>query len=385
MKLRNKFLISLFITLFSAFSPSFNIGAPNLPPQMQVVQMEKSTEISFSDEVSVQTIGILDEAINHNGQLVISYLSVGNADAIFIILPNNENLIIDMGEPNDANFIVNYIKGCNVDTIDYAVNTHPHNDHIGSFPAILRAFDVKNIFMPNVKSNIQAYKNTEKIIEEKGMEIKIAKAGVKLFDYPDLSAEFVAPNSDKYSNLNNYSAVIMLKYKETSFIFTGDCEALSENEILDVGYDIKADVLKVGHHGASTSSTESFIKAINPKYAVISCGKNSYGHPTQQTLATLENNNIEIWRTDLRGTITAVSDGFNVTLSSNYNSIEINAPPKEEPPSENMNPDEKIVYITKSGKRRHRGDCSYLSSSKIEVKLRDVADTHPSCQKCNPD
>jgi len=354
--------------------------------KMCIIQTEKYSKIYYSDKDEPERLSVPDEVKNPNGQIIINYLDVGQADSTFIILPDGKSILIDCAESSNADFIINYIKSCNIDTIDYLINTHMHSDHIGGTPAIIKAFNIVNFYMPNSTHTTKNFENLLDAIANKGIKPKIAKTGVELFDFSDLKAEFIAPNKDYYDNFNNYSAVLKLTYKEKSFIFMGDAESEVENEILSGKYDIKADVLKVAHHGSSTSSLNRFIKAASPKYAVISCGRgNSYGHPTQQTLATLKNNNIEIWRTDLQSTVIAVSDGFNVTLSSNYNSVEINAPPDETvKPQENITNSEEKTYITKTGSKRHRDGCSSLSKSKILVKLSDVVNTHPPCKRCNP-
>ena len=160
------------------------------------------------------------------------------------------------------------------------------------------------------------------------MSIQTAKAGKTLFDFGNIKAEFIAPNNDSYSNLNDYSAVIMLSYNDRRFLFMGDAEQKSESEILSGGYDISADILKVGHHGGNTASTREFIGAVRPSVAVISVGKNnSYGHPASATLATLSDFGADIWRTDEKGTAVVVCDGVNITLNNVAISVQPNAPP----------------------------------------------------------
>lgn len=151
-------------------------------------------------------------------------------------------------------------------------------------------------------------------LKKKNHKINVAKAGVSLDMDSDISVEMIAPNSSDYENVNNYSAVIKVTYKDTSFLFTGDAEKLSEKEILQKKYDIKADVLKLGHHGSSTSSSKEFLDKVNPKIAVASLGKNNdYGHPHKEIIKAMKDRKISFYRTDELGTIVLKSDGKNIT------------------------------------------------------------------------
>jgi beta-lactamase superfamily II metal-dependent hydrolase len=145
----------------------------------------------------------------------------------------------------------------------------------------------------------------------------VPKAGDTL-TIGDATLTFLAPNSEKYEDLNNYSIVVKLKYGNNSFIFMGDAEDISEGEILQKQLDIQADVIKVGHHGSHSSTTQAFLDKVNPKYAVISCEKsNDYGHPHKETLTKLKAKNINVFRTDINGTIIATSDGNNIKFNVN--------------------------------------------------------------------
>jgi beta-lactamase superfamily II metal-dependent hydrolase len=256
------------------------------------------------------------------GILIIVYLDVGQADSIFIMLPNGETVLIDAGEQKNSAYIIQYIRGIGEaisdigeTTLDYIIATHPHADHIGGMVAVMKAFEVKNIFMPDITHTTKTFENLLDTIEEKGLTISIAKAGNVLFDYGNLKAEFIAPNGSEYSDLNDYSAVLLLTYNDLRFIFTGDAEEQSESEMIAADYDISADVLKVGHHGSDTSSTRAFIQEVAPKYAVISSGAgNSYGHPAEAVLAMLNSYDIDVRRTDTVGTVIAISDGRDITV-----------------------------------------------------------------------
>lgn len=316
-----------------------------------------------------------------NEKLVISYLDVGQGDCAFIELPNGKSVLIDSGNYENAYDIINFIKQSGTYTLYYVIATHPHADHIGSMAEIINTFNVKNFYMPKAYHTTTTFENLLDTIDAKGLTIQTAKAGKTIFKFGSVKAEFLAPNSQGYDNLNDYSAVIMLTYNNKKFLFMGDAQKQSENEILSAGFDVAADVIKVGHHGSDTSSTQNFIKAVNPSIAVISVGSdNSYGHPDKLVLTTLSQSNAQVWRTDEKGTIIVTCDGVNITLSNIKKSVQSNAPP-----SDSLQGDNIIVYITETGSKYHRADCRHLHSSKIAVEL-DKLDTkkYLPCSVCNP-
>ncbi|MBQ6998838.1 MAG: MBL fold metallo-hydrolase [Clostridia bacterium] len=254
------------------------------------------------------------QQIAYDGMLHVYYLDVGQADSIFILLPNGENMLIDAGTKESGEDIVNVLGSLGVTDIDYLIGTHPHADHIGGMQQVVEDFDIGKIYMPKVSTNTKTYKNLLQAIKDKRYTITTAKAGVNILSEDNITATIVAPNSNEYDDLNNYSAVIKLTYGMTSFVFTGDAEKLSEDEIRT---NIKCDVLKVGHHGSSTSTSKNFLKKTSPTYAVISCGAdNDYGHPHNEVIQRLYKSGISTYRTDLNGTIEAISNGYTITFNS---------------------------------------------------------------------
>ena len=307
------------------------------------------------------------------GDLKISYLDVGQGDCSFIQLPNGETVLIDAGNQKNGVDIIQYIKSTGTDMLDYVIATHPHAGHIGGMAEVISAFAVKNIYMPKKEHTSKTFENLLATIEAKGLTIRAAKAGKTVFDYGNLKAEFLAP-SREYSNLNNYSAVLLLTYNDRRFLFIGDAEAESEAEILSNTSDISADVL----NGSDTSSSGRFLEAVKPSYTIISVGaSNQYGHPDSATLELLQSIKAEIWRTDEQGTIVVVCDGKNITLNQIEISIQPNAPPED---NQNI-----TVYITKSGTKYHRDGCRYLNKSKIPIALNEL-DTkkYAPCSVCRP-
>ncbi|ERI93891.1 metallo-beta-lactamase domain protein [Clostridiales bacterium oral taxon 876 str. F0540] len=254
-----------------------------------------------------------NEAFNskNKGKLVVHYIDVGQADSILVQV-NNRNLLIDAGNNDDKDKIISYLQKQGVKRLDYVVATHPHEDHIGGMSAVVRKFPIGDFYAPKVTNTTKTFENM--ITSLNGKKIKAAKAGVDLNLGENTKCEILAPNSDKYEDLNNYSAVIKITYGENKFLFMGDAEKLSENEILSKNFDISSDVIKIGHHGSSSSSGKAFLDKVSPKIAVISCGRNNdYGHPHKETLSELKTRKITTYRTDIDGTIVLIADGKKIS------------------------------------------------------------------------
>ena len=247
------------------------------------------------------------------GQLKVHFIDVGQADSI-LIQSDEQTMLIDAGNNADSEDVVAYIKSQNIDKLDYVVGTHPHEDHIGGLDAVIESFDIGVIYMPKAMSTTKTFEDVLNAISKKGMKVTTPVPGTTA-KFGEASFTILAPNSDSYKETNNYSIVIKLDHGNNSFLFTGDAEDVSEKEMIEKGYDLSADVLKVGHHGSSTSTTKEFLEKVNPKYALISAGKdNRYGHPHKETIDLLNKKGIEIYRTDESGTIIAISNGESLTF-----------------------------------------------------------------------
>jgi competence protein ComEC len=242
--------------------------------------------------------------------LTVVFFDIGQGDSILVSLPTGERILIDAAESNKVGAVTSYLRESGIDTIDYLVATHPHADHIGGMASVIVSFAVKSVWMPDATTTTKTFENLLDAIEARGLEIDIAGAGAVLFDYGTIKAEFVAPVGSGYKDLNDYSAVLKLTYGERVFLFMGDAETVSENEIVSSGADIAADVLKVGHHGSNSSSSRAFVQKVNPTYAVISSGAgNSYGHPAAKTLSTFADLGVTVLRTDINGMVVFHTDG----------------------------------------------------------------------------
>lgn len=251
------------------------------------------------------------------GELIIHFLDVGQADSILLELPNNEIMLIDAGNNSDGRKVVSYLRDKGIDTIDYLIGTHPHADHIGGLDDVIDNFEIGRIYLPQVIHTSKTFEDVLLAVQRKGKKITPARAGVSILNESELKIYFLSPIRNDYDDLNHYSAVIKVDFLNKSFLFTGDAEIPNEEEMIEkYGSSLKSHVLKVGHHGSNTSTSEEFIEKVVPDYAVISVGKdNSYGHPSALVIQRLQNHGVKIYRTDLQGTIIARSDGQQILFN----------------------------------------------------------------------
>lgn len=258
------------------------------------------------------------------GELTVYYLDVGQADCALILLPNGKTMMIDTGNNSDGLLIADFLNQKQIKTIDYLLLTHPHEDHIGGADVLINSFAIGEVYMPRVKDSLvpttKTYEEVLDALTEKNAQVHAATNGMQIINDSDLSAVCLSPFKD-YSELNLYSVVVRLDYKGASFLFTGDAEAANEKEMLSAGCDLDVDVLKVGHHGSSYSSTDAFLAAVTPRYAVISVGAgNKYGHPSDKTLKQLYAKGTEmVYRTDINGTVIVKTDGADYTITMDTN------------------------------------------------------------------
>ncbi len=312
-------------------------------------------------------------------QLKVHVLDVGQGDSIFIELPNGQSMLIDAAEKQYGEQIRQYISNLGYRDITFLVATHPHADHIGGMQHIVENMNVQSVYMPAKASATATYEKLLRAIKDKGLKIQRAKAGKVITSGEDFSVEILSPIKDDYGdNMNLYSVIISLVYRERSFLFLGDAEKENEEEIRGV----KADFVKVGHHGSHTSSSSEFVRRTGAKYAVISVGKdNSYNLPKDEIISRWQKAGAVIYRTDETGSVIAACDGKDIQIVGASKAEELS--PKPAPQSE--------WVLNISSKKIHRADCSSVKSIKDENKelssesIEQLLDKgYTACKNCDP-
>ena len=222
-------------------------------------------------------------------------------------------MLIDAGNNEDGAKLVTYFKNLGITKFDYVIGTHAHEDHIGGMDDIIKNFEIDTFYMPDVITTTKTFEDVLDALEQEQIAFETPKVD-QTFNFNNTSVTTLSVTDDE-KDLNNTSIVLKVKYKNTSFLFTGDMESKIESQILTK--NIKSDVLKVGHHGSRYSTSKAFLEKVSPTYAVISVGKNNtYNHPNEETLERLQAKNIKVYRTDQNGTIIASSNGTIITFST---------------------------------------------------------------------
>jgi competence protein ComEC len=284
-------------------------------PKSSYNEENENTDTSTSDQDEESEETSNPKSILNEKELMVHFIDLGQGSGALVIGPGGETLLYDGGQLHgDAgDEIVPYLKNLGISKVDVVIPSHPHADHINGLDNVIRTFDIGAVYMPKVSHTTKTFEDLLVAIKEKGLKIKEGKAGVEI-PLGDMTINMIAPNSTDYDNLNEWSIAIRFEYGNTSFIFTGDAEHQSENEMLQHGMELGSDVYLVGHHGSSSSSSTSFLDAVNPTYVVIQVGKNSYGHPHQETLDKLASRHIKVYRNDISGDIIFKSDGQQITV-----------------------------------------------------------------------
>ena len=248
-----------------------------------------------------------------SNKMIVHYIDVGQGDSILIQV-NNKNLLIDAGPKSDKKKLLDYLSSLNLNKLDYVIATHPHEDHIGNMADVIDDYNVLAFYAPKVQSTTKTFEQMVESLKSKNLKINVIKKGTDSINLGENTKVTVfSPTKDYYEDLNNYSPVIKIEYGKTSFLFTGGAQKDVEKEILATNEDISADILKVGHHGSSTSTTKDFLNKVNPSIGVISLGKdNTYNHPNDGTIKRLNQNKVTIYRTDKNGTVILSSDGSKI-------------------------------------------------------------------------
>lgn len=251
----------------------------------------------------------LNNGENPEKLLQVHFIDVGQGDATLITYDGHA-MLIDGGDNSKGTAIQKYLMDNGIEKLDYVIGTHPDADHIGGLDVIIYKFNCDNIIMPDVGKDTKSYEDLIMSIEEKDYEIINPKEDMKLY-MGDVEFTVLSPNKDKtYEDINDYSIVLRMEYKDISFIFAGDAGKLVMEDILTKDVELDCDVYKVAHHGSADSYCEDFYNKMSPAYMIISCGKdNDYNHPHKEIMDYIDKNNIITYRTDQNGDIVAYTDG----------------------------------------------------------------------------
>lgn len=283
--------------------------------------------------VVLQQLGLFEteepvsENVSGSAEAQVYFIDVGQGDSELIRLKDSGiDILIDAGTRSTKQELADYLKELGVDDIDILIGTHPHEDHIGGMAKIIEEFPIGTLYLPETSEEMtpttKTYESLLDAAESKNVTVRTAAAGDVLLEQGNTSFKVLSPSHTDYDNLNDYSIVTRLKVGDTAFLFQGDAETPVEEEILDSGADVSCDVIKLGHHGSSTSSSRAYLEAANPSAAVISCGVgNEYGHPHRETMDLLEKLSITPYRTDTQKTLLAETDGKTIVWQTELKSV----------------------------------------------------------------
>lgn len=253
------------------------------------------------------------------GELTLIMIDVGQADS-FLLVQDGKTALIDCGTRSTGEDVVEYLKSQGITRLDYVFGTHPHDDHMGGMYDVITNFEIGKIIIPETKLGEITSNWYMKLMQEfkNGLhDVEYAKLG-KVYNLGGATMKIIGPISEPDGNLNNYSIVLKVSFGDMDVIMTGDAETVVEKEILESGENIDAEILKVGHHGSDTSSSEDFLDAFTPEYALISAKiGNMYKHPVESTMEKLENRDIEVYRTDENGTVVVTITADDISFSCN--------------------------------------------------------------------
>ena len=318
-----------------------------------------------------------------SGTLAVHYLDVGQADCT-LLLSQDAAVMIDAGNREDAQTILQYLESLSIDSLDAVIFTHPHEDHIGAGAAILEKIPVDNLYMNTDTPDSKVYKDLANTADQKGLT-PIQPSQHDTFSFGDCRLEFLQTGTD-YEDTNDNSLILKVTHGDNRFLFTGDAGQAPEKDLAESGVSLEADVFQAGHHGSEYSNSYVFLRAVNPPNVVISCGRdNSYGHPHEAALSRFRDVGATIYRTDTMGTVIASSDGTNITFDQQ--GIESDREHTDDANGLYDLPEASYIGNVNS-KKFHTDACPSLPAEKnrIYFNTREEAleEGYEPCQNCKP-
>ena len=309
------------------------------------------------------------------------FIDVGQALSVLVEC-DGQFMLYDGGNVDDGSLVVSYLQNQGVEELQYVFCSHAHEDHVGGLAAALAYFPANHVYSPVTEASTTCFKNFVKYTQQQGLQVEVPVVGT-VWQLGSATIQLLGPLKE-YSDTNDTSLVLRIDYGSTSFLLTGDMEADAERDLVESGANLKADVLQVGHHGSSTSSSYIFMNAVLPEMGVISCGvNNKYGHPHEETLSILRDAKVDVYRTDLLGTITIGSDGANYTVSSEHYATDAELNPTDPAASSTA----QQAYIGNvNSKKFHLPTCPNLPAEKNQILFSSydeaVAAGYTPCATC---
>ena len=256
------------------------------------------------------------QTLDENAPLQVHFIDVGQALSVLVEC-DGQFMLYDGGNVDDGSLVVSYLQQQGVEELQYVFCSHAHEDHVGGLAAALAYFPAHHVYAPVTEADTKCFRDFVEYTQQQGLAVEVPAAGT-VWQLGSATVTQLGPVA-QYSDTNDTSLVLRLDYGSTSFLLTGDMEADAERDLVNTGANLKADVLQVGHHGSSTSTSYIFLNSVLPEMGVISCGvNNKYGHPHEETLSILRDAGVDVYRTDLLGTITIGSDGRNYTVGTEH-------------------------------------------------------------------
>lgn len=334
------------------------------------------------------------------GDMTVHFLDVGQGLSIFV-QSRDETLIYDGGDRDKSSFVVAYLQEQGVTEIDYLINSHYDSDHLAGLIGCLNAFEVDHVICSDYVDDTKPYQSFVDTVQKQGLTMEHPAAGDEI-SFGTGKFIVLAPETIDENDSNGNSVAIKLINGDTSFIFTGDAESNSEAAMCQSGIDLDCDVLVPSHHGSATGTSWEFLQQTVPEYAVISCGKdNQYGHPHKDTMDKLEAMEIQVFRTDLQGTIVVSSDGQKLTWDrepcndySPGNKTDIGTEPQKEKEAKAQNTVQKesrqpeqgeMVWLSATGSKYHnKPNCGNMNPDNAWQVTREdaVSQGYEACKKC---